>query len=129
MTNLGGAGADDALTTNLVAEGYRATARFEARMDFTQSFAQGIYDRLEGARSLSVTNDVVCVGQLSLAQISGNLVPGFIANGGWFNLSARAMVNATGSANLSDGAMAYKVVFASGYGLSFEPLNQQWYAK
>jgi hypothetical protein len=128
-SNLGGAGADDVLTTNLVAAGYRAAARFEARMDAGQSYAQGIYDRLEGARSLSVTNDVVCVGQLTPAQVTGSSVPSFIANGGWFNLSARAMVNGTGTANLSDSAMTFKVEFATGYGLSIAPLNPQWYVQ
>lgn len=128
-TLLAGAPADDPLSTNLVAAGYDATARFEARMDAAQGYAQGIYDRLEGSRSLSVTNLVSCVGQLSPAQVTGSTVPSFIANGGWFNLSARAITNAAGTQNLSDGAVTFKVEFAKGYGLSIEPLNQQWYAK
>lgn len=126
-TLIAGAPADDPLSTNLVAAGYNAKARFEARMDAAQGYAMGIYDRLEGARSLSVTNDVTCVGQLTPKQVTGSAVPSFIANGGWFNLSARAL--AAGGLNLSDAALTFKVEFAKGYGLSIQPLNQQWYAK
>lgn len=128
-TNVAAAGADDALTTNLVASGYRARALFAARMDAAQGFAQGIYDRLEGARSLSIINPVTCVAQLTPAQITGNSVPSFIANGGWFNLSPTALTNDAGTQNVSDSAVTYKVEFATGYGLSIQPLNQQWHAK
>lgn len=127
-TNLAGAGAEDPLSTNLVAAGYNSTARFEARMDAAQGYAQGLYDRLEGSRSLSVTNNVTCVGQLSPQQITGSTIPSFIANGGWFNLSARALQNGSGQ-NSSDAAMTFKIEYAPGYGLAIQPLNQQWYAK
>jgi hypothetical protein len=120
------------LSTNLVAAGYNARVVIEARMDAEQGYALGIYDRLEGSRSLSVTNPITCVGQLTPTQITGNAIPAFIANGGWFNLSARAM-NTTGVAatglNVGDGAVTFKTEWAAGYGLSFTPLNQQWYTK
>lgn len=112
---------------NLVAAGYASTMTFEARMDAAQGYAQGIYDRLEGARSLSVTNNVTCVGQLTPEQVTGNTVPNFIANGGWFNLSA--VNNLTGGADDADSAVTFKVEWAPNYGLSIQPLNQQWYAK
>jgi hypothetical protein len=112
-----------------VAAGYDARAEFIARMDAAQGYAQGIYDRLEGARSLSVTNPVTCVGQLTPDQITGSSVPGFIANGGWFNLQAHALTNADKTLNLSDAAVTFKVEYAPKYGLSIQPLNQQWYAK
>lgn len=128
-TNVTGVGADDPLTTNLVASGYRATATYMARMDAAQGFAQGIYDRLEGSRSLSVTNTVTCLAQLTPQQITGNTVPSFIANGGWFNLNAIAQTNGAGTASMSDSTLAYKVEFATGYGLSIQPLHQQWHAK
>lgn len=123
------AGADDPLTTNLTAAGYRARATFSARMDLAQNFALGIYDRLENNRSLAVVNPVTCVGQLSPEQITGASIPTFIANGGWFNLATEAMTNGAGTLNVSDSATLYKVEFAPGYGLSITPLNQQFYAK
>lgn len=116
----------DTATGNLVAPGYDEQMTFEARMDAAQGYAQGIYDRLEGARSLSVTNDVTCVGQLTPAQVTGNTVPNFIANGGWFNLSALIPAAAP---NPGDSAVTFKVEWAPKYGLSIQPLNQQWYAK
>lgn len=112
---------------NLVTSGYASTMTFEARMDAAQGYAQGIYDRLEGARSLSVTNKVTCVGQLTPQQVTGNTVPNFIANGGWFNLSG--VSNPTGTATDSNGAVTFKVEWAPKYGMSIQPLNQQWYAK
>lgn len=121
------AGADDPLTTNLTAAGYRARATFSARMDLAQNFALGIYDRLENNRSLAISNPVTCVGQLSPEQITGASIPAFIANGGWFNLATAAMTD--GGSNVSDSATMYKVEFAPGYGLSITPLNQQFYAK
>jgi hypothetical protein len=110
-----------------IALGYASTMTFEARMDAAQGYAQGIYDRLEGARSLSVTNKVTCVGQLTPQQVTGNAVPNFIANGGWFNLSG--LNNPTGGPDESDSALTFKVEWAPKYGLSIQPLNQQWYAK
>jgi len=112
---------------NLVTSGYASTMTFEARMDAAQGYAQGIYDRLEGARSLSVTNKVTCVGQLTPQQVTGNTVPNFIANGGWFNLSG--VSNLTGTATDSNSAVTFKVEWAPKYGMSIQPLNQQWYAK
>jgi hypothetical protein len=112
---------------NLVTSGYASTMTFEARMDAAQGYAQGIYDRLEGARSLSVTNKVTCVGQLTPQQVTGNTVPNFIANGGWFNLSG--VSNLTGKADDSNSAVTFKVEWAPKYGMSIQPLNQQWYAK
>lgn len=112
---------------NLVTSGYASTMTFEARMDAAQGYAQGIYDRLEGARSLSVTNKVTCIGQLTPQQVTGNTVPNFIANGGWFNLSG--VSNPTGTATDSNSAVTFKVEWAPKYGMSIQPLNQQWYAK
>jgi hypothetical protein len=118
----------DVAAGNLVAAGYNEQMIFEARMDALQGYAQGIYDRLEGARSLSVTNRVTCVGQLTPQQVTGNTVPSFIANGGWFNLSA--LIPAAGpGVNPGDSAVTFKVEWAPHYGLSIQPLNQQWYAK
>ena len=122
----------DVLSTNLAAAGYNARVVVEARMDALQNYALGIYNRLESGTSLSVTNPITCVGQLSPAQITGNAIPNVIKDGGWFNLSARAMRNNTVAANalnVGDSAVTFKTEWAAGYGLSITPLNQQWYTK
>lgn len=118
----------DTAAGNLLAAGYDEQMIFEARMDAAQGYAQGIYDRLEGARSLSVTNKVTCVGQLTPQQVTGNTVPNFIANGGWFNLSA-LIPAAAPDVNPGNAAVTFKVEWAPKYGMSIQPLNQQWYAK
>ena len=118
----------DTAAGNLLAAGYDEQMIFEARMDAAQGYAQGIYDRLEGARSLSVTNRVTCAGQLTPQQVTGNTVPNFIANGGWFNLSALIPAAAPG-VNPGNAAVTFKVEWAPKYGMSIQPLNQQWYAK
>lgn len=128
----GGLVGEHVLSTNLAAAGYAASVVVEARMDATDSYALGIYDRLEGSRSLSVTNPIVCVGQLTPAQITGSTIPAFIANGGWFNLAVRSQRNAAVAAdarNIGDSAVTFKTEWATGYGLSITPLNQQWYTK
>jgi hypothetical protein len=119
----------DTVAGNLVAPGYNEQMIFEARLDASHGYALGIYDRLEGARSLSVTNTVTCVGQLSPQQITGSAVPSFIANGGWFNLSALIPVLGGPITNPGNSALTFKVEWAPKYGLSVHPLNQQWYAK
>jgi hypothetical protein len=118
----------DTAAGNLVAPGYDEQMIFEARSDALHAYALGIYDRLEGNRSLSVTNKVTCVGQLTPEKITGNAVPSFIANGGWFNLSALIPAAAPG-VNPGNSAVTFKVEWAPHYGLSVQPLNQQWYAK
>lgn len=128
-------------TTNLVAAGYNARIRLEARMDATQGYALGVYNRLEDFRSLTQVNDVVCLAQLSPDQLTGGAVPTFITNGGWMNLAPRCRETEDGGTTFitcdadaagvqhGDAAMLYKTEFATGYGFAATPMNQQWYAK
>ncbi|MBI5074869.1 MAG: hypothetical protein HZB62_06845 [Nitrospirae bacterium] len=130
--------ADSATTTNLVAAGFNARIGLEARMDFTQSYALGVYDRLENFRSLTQVNDIVCLAQLSPAQLTGSVVPTFIDNGGWMNLAPRCRendgaiqlcdVDGAGT-ELGDAAIIYKVETAAGYGMAITPAHQQWFVK
>lgn len=132
---------DSATSVNLVAPGYSARITLEARMDASAAYAPGVYDRLEGSRSLTQGNEVVCLAQLSAAQLTGSSVPVFIADGGWLNLAPRcrqvdgASVVTTCSAvagttaEIGDSAILYKVETATGYGMVVTPQNQQWFAK
>lgn len=129
-----------ATSLNLVAPGYTARIRVEARMDAAQAYALGVYNRLEQNRSLTQTNDVVCLGQLSPAQLTGAAVPAFIVDGGWMNLAPRCVeTEAAGvftvcdgdalGTELGDAANIFKVETATGYGMAVTPHQQQWYTK
>lgn len=132
--------AESASTTNLVAAGFNARIRVEARMDAANAYALGVYNRLEQFRSLTQTNDIVCLGQLSPAQLTGSAVPSFIVDGAWFNLAPRCVEtevagvfqvcdgDAAGT-ELGDAADIYKIETATGYGYAITPQHQQWFAK
>jgi len=129
---------DGATTVNLVDQGYTAEVNIAARLDATQGYALGIYDRLENFRSLTQSNDIVCIATLSPDQLTGGTIPTFIANGGWTNLSPSCLENDGGlqicngnaaGVELGDAADLYKIEFSAGVGFAVTPLQQQWYAK
>lgn len=133
-------GVQNANTRNLVTGGYGARIRLEARMDLAQGYNPGIYNRLEQYRSLVDVNDVVCAAQLTPAQLTGGLVPGFIVDGGWMNLKPICREDIGGGViqscdasgtgtELGDAAIIHKVEFATGYGYAVTPQHQQWYTK
>lgn len=133
--------ADLASTTNLVTSGYNARIRLEARMDALHAYNLGIYNRLEDFRSLTQGNELVCLAQLSPAQLTGGTVPTFITDGGWMNLAPRCREDTTGlgtyatcdsnaaGIEVGDAAILYKVEYATGYGYAVTPQHQQWYTK
>lgn len=132
--------AEAANSLNLVAPGYTSRIRLEARMDAAQAYALGVYNRLEQNRSLTQTNDIVCLGQLSPAQLTGSAVPTFIVDGGWMNLAPRCVeTEAAGvftvcdgdaaGTELGDAANIFKIETAPGYGMAVTPHQQQWYTK
>gem|GEM_PF-7088861 len=131
---------DDAYSTNLVSANYNARIRLEARMD-APAYALGVYDRLEDYRSITQTNEIVCLAQLPPSQLVGQGIGTFIANGGWVNLAPRCRETEDGGATFitcdfdgigeerGDAAIIYKVEFAAGYGFAVTPQHQQWFVK
>ena len=131
---------ENANSINLVSTDYNARIRLEARMDAAQGYALGVYNRLEDFRSITQTNEIACLAQLSPSQLVGSGIGTFIANGGWVNLAPRCMEEVAinvfrvcdGAApgnEVGDAAIIYKVEFASGYGFAVTPQHQQWFAK
>lgn len=131
--------ADGVNSVNLVAPGYNATIRLEAREDAAGAFAQGVFNRNEVATSTSQVNLVTCLAQLTPTQLVGSGLGAFIADGGWFNLSPRCWETEGGVGQLCDGdligtelgdaVIAYKTEFSAGIGFDWTPLHQQWYVK